>query len=50
MEMDIFTPSDDEAPPSIVNPISTFPTTETTAKMMDKLLRHKIREYYEGDR
>ena len=47
MKMDISAPND-EASPSMVNPVSTFPTIETTEEMMDKLLTHKIQEYCEG--
>ena len=40
MDMDIFAPSD-EASPSTINLISTFPTVETTEEIVDRLLTWK---------
>ena len=39
-KMDIPAPSD-EASPSTINPLPTFPTFETTKVIVDKLLTHK---------
>jgi hypothetical protein len=38
----------DEASPTTINPVSTFPTFETTMEILDKLLTWKIHEYCEG--
>ena len=46
-DMDIFAPSD-EAPPSLVDVVSTFPIVETTKEIVDRLLTWKIRENCEG--
>ena len=46
-EMDISAPGD-EASPSTINPISTFPTFKTAKELLDKLLTHKIHEYCKG--
>ena len=47
VEMDNSTTSD-EASPSTINPISTFPTFETTVEILDKFVTWKIHEYCEG--
>ena len=47
MKMSIFAPSD-EASPSAINLVSTFPTTKTTKEIVDRLLTKKIRVYCEG--
>ena len=38
----------DEVSLSIVNYVSTFPTTKAIEEIVDKLLVRKIHEYYEG--
>ena len=45
--MDISAPSD-EASPSIVNPVSTFPTAKASKKIVGIFLTRTIQEYCEG--
>lgn len=45
--INIFAPIN-EASLSMVNPIFTFPTTETNEEIVDRLLTRTIRKYFKG--